>query len=126
MITGIGNDIIEIKRIACACQNPRFLTRNFTEKERQLFDKKGNNMQSIALNFAFKEAVAKALGTGFSGLNLSDVEVLRNGVGQPYLNPTEKLSALLKAQSITCIHLSGSHCKDYVSAIAIAEGEEAK
>lgn len=126
MIVGVGNDIIEVERVKRACQTPRFITRNFSEAERQLFDQKGGNIQTIALNFAFKEAVVKALGTGFSGLNLSDVEVLRNSAGKPYLTVNNKLKTLLKAQSIKCIHLSGSHCKDYVSAIAIAEGEEVK
>ncbi|MGL5972197.1 MAG: holo-ACP synthase [Oscillospiraceae bacterium] len=87
-----GTDIIEIDRIYKACRNVKFLTKNFTENELKLFDsKKANKYQTIAGNFAVKEALAKAIGTGFNGFNLIDIEVLRDIRGKPFLNVSSKI-----------------------------------
>ena len=82
MISGIGIDIIEIERIEKLLRgNDNFLTRNFTDAERTT----NARPESVAGRFAAKEAFAKALGTGFRGFNLRDVEVLRNDLGAPYI-----------------------------------------
>jgi len=82
MIKGIGIDIIEIERIEKLISNkPNFLERNFTMPERE----QNAKPETIAGNFAAKEAFAKALGTGFRGFNLIDIEVLRNHLGAPYI-----------------------------------------
>ena len=65
MVFGIGNDIVEIKRIARAIENEHFKKRVFTEKEIEILEKKGiNKISSYAGRFAAKEAISKALGTG--------------------------------------------------------------
>jgi len=82
MIKGVGIDIIEVGRIEKLLESKEnFLTRNFTEAEQE-FNLKP---ESVAGNFAAKEAFAKSLGTGFRGFGLRDVEVLRNELGAPYI-----------------------------------------
>jgi len=82
MIKGVGIDIIEIERIEkLLCEKENFLSRNFTEAERELNLK----LETAAGNFAAKEAFAKAMGTGFRGFGLIDVEILRNELGAPHI-----------------------------------------
>ena len=66
MIIGIGTDIIEIDRIENAINNnKRFLEKVFTIKEIEMFKKRNMRSEIVAGNFAAKEAISKALGTGF-------------------------------------------------------------
>ncbi len=121
MISGIGTDIIEISRIEKACQNPRFITRNFTENERAIFEKTTPAYHRIALHFAIKEAVVKAMGTGLRKINLIDIEVLRDELGKPYIAENNTYCQRLVALGIEVIHVSGSHCKAYATGYAVAE-----
>ena len=82
MILGVGTDICEIARIAKAMENPRFLERWFTQAEREYISSRG--AASAAGIFAAKEAVAKALGTGFSGFGADKIEILRDECGKPF------------------------------------------
>ena len=72
MIIGIGNDIIEIDRVRKACEKQTFLTRCFSAREIECFKDKP---LSLAGNYAVKEAVVKAFGTGFRGINPNEIEV---------------------------------------------------
>lgn len=121
MIKGIGSDIIEIDRVKDACENERFLTRNFTACELEMFKTRGNRAETIAANFAMKEAVVKALGTGFRGLNLVDIEVLRDDLGKPIVTLNESIKTVMNKYGITAVHVSCSHAKAYAVGYAIAE-----
>ncbi|MCL1882748.1 MAG: holo-ACP synthase, partial [Defluviitaleaceae bacterium] len=79
MIFGIGVDIVKIDRF----ENNHFIKHVFTEREREYFSKK--NTQTIAGIFAAKEAVAKAMGTGFSGFFPIDIEILHKESGKPFV-----------------------------------------
>ncbi len=126
MISGIGNDIIEIKRIEKAvCDTPSFLTRLFTENEITTFGAKKKS-ESIAGVFAAKEAVAKALGTGFSGFSPRDIEILKNVNGKPYVVLHNGAYETAKKQSVAVVHVGISHSEHYASAVAVAEVSEAK
>lgn len=118
MITGIGVDLIEIDRVVKACQKEGFLKRYFTEKELELIRPA---IKKAADNFAVKEAVAKMLGTGFRGFTLSDIEVLRNEEGKPYVNLYGSAAEMAKKQGINSIHVSISNTKEYSNAVAIGE-----
>lgn len=119
MIFGIGCDIIEIDRIAN--QDKRFLDKHFTENERELFIKKNNSPQTIAANFAAKEAFSKALGTGVRGFSLNEVEVLRDELGKPYINAYGKAKEILKNLEIENIFVSLSHSKELAEAFVVME-----
>lgn len=118
MITGIGLDLIEINRVLKACEKETFLRKSFTSAEIALFE---YDRIKAADNFAVKEAVAKMFGTGFSGISLIEIEVLRDENGKPYVNLYGKAQELAKAQGITAVHVSISNTKDYASAFAIGE-----
>ncbi len=118
MIYGIGIDIIEVKRIASAIENTGFCTRFFSERENEYFEKKKYKPETVAGNFAAKEAFAKALGTGISGFNLKDVEVLRNDRGMPYIELSTELRKRLNGAQVL---VSISHEREYAVANVIIE-----
>lgn len=97
-----GVDMVEIDRIKHCCDRPSFLNKIFTEQEREFFSTLKNPYPSIAANFAVKEALVKALGTGFRQIFPSDISVLRDSLGAPYIlsaNPNIQLPSA--AVSIT-------------------------
>lgn len=119
MIIGIGTDIIEILRIEKAVASKRFLDRFFTESENEYL--KNKNIESYAGYFCAKEAAVKALGTGFTGFKFKDIEVIKlNNV--PYIRLHGEAFNIAQNKGIEKIHLSISHCKDYATAVAVAEG----
>ncbi len=124
MIIGIGTDLLDINRLESAIQkNPRFLLRNFTENERILFAKRNGNPSVRATNFALKEAVSKALGTGFRGFNFIDIEVLRDASGKPVINLYKGALERYVALNGVTIHATASHERLFVMAYCIIEGE---
>jgi holo-[acyl-carrier protein] synthase len=88
MILGLGNDIIDIRRIEKTIERygDRFLDRVFTEIERRKSDGRAARAASYAKRFAAKEACAKALGTGFrQGVFWRDMGVVNLASGRPTL-----------------------------------------
>ena len=91
MIIGLGNDIIDIRRVERTIERygERFLSRVFTEIERRKSDNRAERAASYAKRFAAKEACAKALGTGFrQGVFWRDVGVVNLPSGRPTLQLT--------------------------------------
>lgn len=119
MIFGIGCDILEIYRIDE--ENTHFIERNFTEKEQEFFNSRKNKRQCIASNFAVKEAFSKALHTGVRNFRLSDVEVLRDELGCPYINVRRDAEKICGKNGIGNIHVSIAHTKETVTAYVILE-----
>lgn len=119
MIIGIGTDIIEISRVEKAAKRKYFLRRLFTEREMDYLN--GKASESTAGYFCAKEAVAKALGTGFSGIALTDIEIVKNNsVPGVILHGAAK--AVADSKGVNNIQLSISHCREYATAVAILEG----
>ncbi|MCA3555138.1 holo-ACP synthase [Aestuariivirga sp.] len=97
MILGLGNDVIDIRRIeeTLARFGPRFIDRIFTEVEIRKSEKRAQRAASYAKRFAAKEACSKALGTGFrKGVFWKDMGV----VNEPSGKPTMVLTGGAKAQ----------------------------
>ena len=118
----IGTDIIEIVRIQKAMQNPRFLKKYFTPAEISLITAKQEKAAAAtaAANFCGKEAVVKAIGTGFGKIQLIDIEILRNTLGSPYVNLYGEAKKSVHADLAgTDIKISLSHSKDYAIAMVI-------
>ena len=91
MIIGLGNDIIDIRRVERTIERygERFLSRVFTEIERRKSDNRAERAASYAKRFAAKEACAKALGTGFrQGVFWRDMGVVNSPSGRPTLQLT--------------------------------------
>jgi holo-[acyl-carrier protein] synthase len=86
MILGIGNDLIDIRRVENSLKKfgDRFVKRVFTEVEQQKSDRRANRAASYAKRFAAKEACSKALGTGFRrGVFWRDLGVVNLPSGKP-------------------------------------------
>jgi holo-[acyl-carrier protein] synthase len=91
MIIGLGNDVIDIRRVERTIERygERFLTRIFTDTERRKSDARAARAASYAKRFAAKEACAKALGTGFrQGVFWRDMGVVNLPSGRPTLELT--------------------------------------
>lgn len=118
-ILGIGNDIIEIERIRRSYDHHgyRFLTRLFSTVEQDYCLKHKDPVPHFAARFSAKEAVVKALGTGFGEYaSWLDIEIVNDELGKPHVKLSESLQ---KKLGNTSIMLSISHCQLYVTAVAI-------
>jgi holo-[acyl-carrier protein] synthase len=99
MIIGLGNDMIDIRRVERTIERygERFLTRVFTETERLKSDGRVGRAASYAKRFAAKEACAKALGTGFRrGVFWRDMGVVNLPSGRPTLQLTGGAARVLQ------------------------------
>ena len=124
-IYGIGIDIVEIYRIEEAInKNEKFLNRVFTEKEIDYFMSKNLNINTISGNFAAKEAVSKAIGTGIRNYNFKDIEILRDNQGKPFVNVANNLINIFEELKIKEVLISISHSKNYAVANAVAITKE--
>jgi len=123
MIIGIGIDIIEISRIKDAIIRQSFVQRVFTVGEQQYCESRGvQKTASYAARFAGKEAVMKAFGTGLAGGTLQDIEILLNDKGCPHVQLSGQFATLAKEMSVSAIHISLSHAREYAAAQAILWG----
>jgi len=119
-IEGVGTDVIEIERIKCAIQRhgSRLLTRLFTPEELAYCQRVADPSPRLAGRFAAKEAVVKALGTGFrEGITWTMIEILNDPLGKPQVTLQGYLQACFPN---TTVLLSISHCRAYATAMAIA------
>jgi holo-[acyl-carrier protein] synthase len=122
MIVGIGVDIVEIRRISEAIhRNNKFLEKVFTELEIIYLKDRRLQPQYAAGRFAAKEAVAKALGTGFRGFGLQDIEIDRTELGKPCVNLRGKAKEIAESFGAYKLHLSISHSEDNAVAYAVLE-----
>ena len=121
MIYGTGTDIVEIKRIEKALKKESFVNKCFTENEIIYLKSKNFSPETAAGIFAAKEAVSKALGTGFRGFMPQDLEILHTENMKPYVNLLPKSEKTAVDLGVNNIHISISHCKDYALAFAVAE-----
>jgi len=120
MIFGIGIDIIETVRIEKACNKwgGRFIYRIFTQKEIDYCNsKKTHRYQSLASRFAAKEAMFKALGTGWNfGMRWKEIEVVNDHLGKPDIVLSGEVSRFAEKLGIQQILVSLSHTKQFVVA----------
>ena len=120
MIVGIGNDIIEIERIEKAISKEGFKAKVFTQREIENIVKRGNRAETYAGIFSAKEAISKAIGTSVREFSLTDLELLNDDLGKPYVVVSEKLDKILKTKKEDYqIEISISHSKKYATAMAI-------
>lgn len=121
MIQGIGVDLVEKSRVANALERfgDRFARRVLTEREWLLCQTKGDRIGSIAARIAAKEAVFKALGTGWAkGIGWKDVEVINDSQGKPVVQLYREASVHAKGFKL---HLSISHEQQAAIAFAVLE-----
>jgi holo-[acyl-carrier protein] synthase len=127
MIAGLGVDIVEIDRMAAALERrPKMRERLFSAEERAYCDKRNRPEIHYALRFAAKEAVLKALGTGFAGMRFTDVEVVRDANGRPAPRLSGRAKDVADSLGVVELHLSLSytHTTAVASAVAITTPRE--
>ena len=116
---GLGNDIIEIERIRKTIERhaTHFYKKIFTERELDYCLKHQDPALSLAGRFSAKEAIAKALGTGFGkSISWLDIEILNDENGRPYVEFSDSFNQSFSHPKIL---ISISHCKTYATAVAI-------
>lgn len=118
----VGIDLIEIERIKCSMERSSFLNKILGENEYSELKKRGFLPRSVAVNFCAKEAFLKALGKGLGELNLTEIELLRQKSGQPYLSLTGKALELAENQGVK-FTVSATHTENYASVVVIAYTE---
>lgn len=127
MIVGIGNDLVDARRIEQSIENfgEKFLNRIYTPDEQARAKAQAKPVLSYAKRFAAKEAVAKALGTGISGFRFIDIEVFNSPEGKPEIilhrGAHARMKALIRPGHNYHIHLSLSDEWPYASAYAVIE-----
>lgn len=124
-ILGIGTDIIECPRIGKMIEQhgELFLRRVYTEREIRYCQSRKHAIEHFAGRWAAKEAILKALGTGWSrGVSWTDLEVRNQLNGGPRVLVCGGAKELTKRRGIGEILISISHCRTYATAYALALG----
>lgn len=128
MILGIGVDLVDVPRMERILRSrwaARFVAKVFTSEEVEACEAMAHPAEGFAARFAAKEAVAKALGTGFSrGITPRSIQIL----GSEQSRPTVDLSANAKETATSLcagsIHVSLTHTKETAAAFVVIERRE--
>lgn len=126
-VIGIGLDLVSIPRIRAMTERWRdqFLTRLFTEAEREYCLRRAAPYASLAARFAAKEAVLKALGTGWTGgIRWVDIQVINDQSGKPVAHVSGRVREIMAGLGATRVHLSLAHEADYAIAEAMVTADE--
>jgi holo-[acyl-carrier protein] synthase len=126
-VIGIGTDIVECLRIAKMIERHAelFLTRVYTQHEIDYCAARKASTQHYAGRFAAKEAVLKALGTGWTrGMHWRDIEVRNEMGGKPKIALSGAARELSEKMGITEMLISISHCRTHATAYALAAGRD--
>ncbi len=123
MIVGIGTDIIEVKRIErLLSKQERFKERIFTQREIKYCEPKRNKAQNYAARFAVKEALLKAIGTGWrEGVAFKEIELMNNKRGKPELVLSGTVKKITDELGVTNIQVSISHLEELAIGTVILE-----
>jgi holo-[acyl-carrier protein] synthase len=126
-ILGIGTDLVAMTRIKTIWERfgLAFARRILTLQEQEGLLQSKNPVSFLAKRYAAKEAVAKALGTGFRphGILLSEIGVRNDDLGRPHLIYFGKTADILQRQGIVESQISLSDERDYAMAFVILLGE---
>ncbi|HEX9708027.1 MAG TPA: holo-ACP synthase [Steroidobacteraceae bacterium] len=122
MIFGIGTDLVRIERIAATWERfgEHFVERLLLPEERAIFDPDRRPARFLAMRFAAKEAIAKALGTGFRhGVWIRDFGFMQNAWGRPELRFSPRGRAVADQLGAGEGHLSLTDEAGLVTAVAV-------
>ena len=125
-VLGIGTDITEVLRIAQMIERhgELFIGRVYTQAEIDYCRARTMATQHFAGRWAAKEAVLKALGTGWRrGVSWRDVEVTNGAAGRPVATLRGGTAEMAERMGIRCILVSISHCRSHATAYAVALDE---
>ena len=118
---GIGTDLVELERFRLALtRTPSLVDRLFTAGEQGYAHERTDPTERLAVRFAAKEAVLKALGVGLWAFPLREIEVVRAESGQPSLVLHGKAAALAQECGVTEWRLTMTHTEHFAQAFAVA------
>ena len=123
-IVGVGIDIVECLRIAQMIERhgELFITRVYTDIEIEYCTTRKAATQHYAGRWAAKEAVLKALGTGWRrGIGSRDIEIRNDRKGTPTVKLRGGAKDVMDRAGIRTMHVSISHCRSYAVAYVVAE-----
>ena len=122
-IVAHGIDLVDIDRIEQILDRHgrQFLDRIFTVAEQDYACSGRNSSEKLAGRFAAKEAVLKLIGTGWRGkIAWTDIEILNNAMGCPYVNLTGEVERIARGLGITKVSISITHTSSLAAASAVA------
>jgi len=126
-VVGIGTDIIECLRIAKMIERhgELFIGRVYTTAEIEYCSRRKAATQHFAGRWAAKEAVLKAMGTGWAkGIHWTDIEVANDMGGKPRIRLGGAARDVCEKMRIAEMLISISHCRSYATAYALALGRD--
>ncbi len=122
MIKGIGTDIVEVERIEKSLRKEEFKSLVFAPAEIADCDNHKTGSQRYAGRFAAKEALLKALGTGWvTGTEFNEIEVCNDEMGKPVFRFHGETKTTIEALGNSNIQLSISHTKAHATAFVVIE-----
>jgi len=124
MIFGVGTDVLEIRRVEALYQRfgSRFAQRVLMPDELRLFNLSKRPVRFLAMHFAAKEAVVKALGTGFAnGLWVRDTGIIADSLGKPEIIFSDRGKAVCQRLGVGKGYLSLSDEAGLIVAMAVLE-----
>jgi holo-[acyl-carrier protein] synthase len=122
MIFGIGTDVVQLARVESTWNRfgMHFVNRLLLDEERVLFERSKRPVRFLAMRFAAKEAVVKAMGTGFAnGMWVRDVGTVPNRLGQPQVIYSERGRAMCDRLGVGEGHLTLTDEAGLVVAVAV-------
>ncbi|HJL93481.1 MAG TPA: holo-ACP synthase [Woeseiaceae bacterium] len=123
MIFGIGTDIVELSRIEKTYNRfgNHFVERLLMPEENTLFSKNKNPIRFLAMRFAAKEAIVKAMGTGFSnGIWIRDIGIINKNSGKPVVVYSSRGDLMCRKLGISEIHISLTDEAGLILAFSVA------
>ncbi|MBN2291615.1 MAG: holo-ACP synthase [Pirellulales bacterium] len=126
-VIGIGTDITECLRIARMIERhgDLFINRVYTPDEIRYCRNRKQTTEHFTGRWAAKEAVLKALGTGWRrGISWRDIEILNEPGGRPVVNIHGGARLVVEQLGITRMQVSISHCRTHATAFAVATGSD--
>ncbi len=125
MILGVGVDLVEVARMRRALQTPwaqRLIRRIFSPEEIAVCEAASDPAQSYAARFAAKEALAKALGTGFTrGVSPGLIVVAGGERIQPRIVLRDQALEIARSMKVSSVHVSLSHSRETACAMVVVE-----
>jgi holo-[acyl-carrier protein] synthase len=122
VIFGIGTDVLKLSRVEDTWNKfgEHFARRLLLDMELELFAKTRRPARFLAMRFAAKEAVVKAMGTGFAnGMWIRDVGMVPNALGQPQIVYSERGRAMCRKLGVGEGHLTLSDESGLIVAMAV-------
>ncbi len=126
-LIGLGTDITECLRIARMIERhgELFINRVYTPEEIRYCQNRKQATQHYTGRWAAKEAILKALGTGWrKGISWRDIEVRNEPSGRPVVAVRGGVKEVVERLGVVEIHVTISHCRTHATATAIVVGKE--